>query len=48
MNQQDKQAAENQESQVDDLTVNQDRAADVTGGAVVHGTTVLAWARIDG
>jgi hypothetical protein len=48
MSEQEELKTNNQESQIEDLPTNDEQAEDVKAGAVVHGTTVLAWARVDG
>jgi len=48
MNKQENPEINKQESLIEDLTVNDGQMSEVKGGPLCHGTTVLAWARVDG
>lgn len=37
-----------QQSMIEDLSITRDRAADVKGGPLCHGVSVIAYARVDG
>jgi hypothetical protein len=48
MNKQDNLKPENQQPVIEDLTVTQNQEAEIKGGPLCHGVSVIAYARVDG